>query len=177
MASVTSPASDATEQRRDRANRGQPLNRTLEVHIMKSPPTHRRMLAAVMLLAFVIAAIVAGLFALASPDQSTAAQLATVAIVAVVAAAVIVAATKKRDETLIETALTMLSTAASAIMLVVGIAPNFRTAMAGPDIDVGSFRQRHLTNRRTQHVNRRHRHGNDFGTGLDPSATSAVHQA
>ncbi len=157
-------------------NRGQPLNRTLEVHIMKQPPIHRRTWAAVMLLAFVIAAVVAGLFALASPDQTTAAPLTIVAAVAMIAAVVIVAATKKRDETFTETALTMLSTAASAIMLALGIAPNFRTAMAGPDIDVGSFRhQRHPTNLRTRRVDRRHGHGN-FGTDPDRSATSAVHQ-
>ena len=143
---------------------------------MKQPPIHRRTWAAVMLLAFVITAVVAGLFALASPDQTTAAPLAIVATVAVIAAVVIVAVTKKRDESSIQTALTMLSTAASAIMLALGIAPNFRTAMAGPDIDVGNFRhQPHLTNHRTRRVDRRLGHGN-FGTGLDPSATSAVHQ-
>lgn len=123
-------------------------------------PIHRRLRAAVMLLAFAIIAVVAGLFAIASPDPATTAPLAAIAIAATVAVITIAAVFRQDHETVIQAAFVLFIMASTAVMQAIGFsgAP-FTHATAGPSIDIGLTkihgRHEHLTNHRGRHVDRR----------------------
>ena len=139
-------------------------------------PIHRRLRAAVMLLAFAIIAVVAGLFAIASPDSATRAPLATIAIAATIAVVTIAAVSRQEHETVIQAAFTLIIMASMAIMQALGFtnAP-FTHATAGPSIDIGhtkiNGRHKHLTNHRGRHVDRRH--GGECKTAHTSAKTKA----
>ena len=95
------------------------------------PPN--RILAAFTLLAFAVAAVVAGIFAITAPAQQVAPM--AVVIVAVVAVAAIAIAKKARGESLLDTIINMLLEAVTVLASILGIMPTTRTAFAGMDFN------------------------------------------
>lgn len=139
-------------------------------------PIHRRLRAALALLAFAVVFVLAGLAALTQASPTITAPLATIAIVAAVSAVVVIATFKRRDESFIQTAIELFSLAAAAIGTLLGTAPDTRMAMAGLGIDTGQQmrygRQRQLTNHRGRHVDRRRPRG--FGNTTKVSSQAKI---